>query len=144
MTIYFAAGALAPTVNAAVGNFKPSISVSENLTQGSNIANIRKIRTTPYNRRICRKWISVVKEVREAYLNLITQLAIRKNLETTMLLTKQRRDMVTQRYNKKGNDITTLNQSQKNYVKIEKAYLDNRVNILKVKSNLNATTGIQK
>lgn len=142
--LYSAAGASMPTVNAAVGNSAPSVSVSENITPGSTIAEIRN-KGADYateQENLKEKWISVVKEVKEAYLNLTTQLAIRKTLETTMQMAKQRRDMVAKQYNNERGDIAALNQAQKDLENIQKSFIKTEKDLSDARAKLCATCGI--
>ena len=140
--LYFASGALAPTVSATTGNSNPSISISKNIALGNNIVEIRS-KDADYAAKqeaLKEKWISVVKE---AYLKLTSQLAVRKTMESTMQMALQRRDLVARQYNTgKTKDVVMLNQAQKDLINAQKSFIKAEKNVADARAKLYVSCGI--
>lgn len=145
--LYSAAGALIPTVTAAAGNSNSSVSTSKNINPGNRIAGIRS-KDANYaiqQEDLKEKWISAIKEVKEAYLKLTSQLAVRKTLESTIHMAEQRRDLIANQYSSntgKTKDIATLTQAQKNLVDAQTSFIKAEKNISDAKAELCAACGI--
>ncbi len=144
--LYSAAGELTPRVNATVKNSNASVSASERLSPGRNLAGMR-IKGADYamqQENLHKKWISIVKEVKEAYLKLTMQLAIRKILESTMQMAKQRRDMAAKQYNAgKTKSIAILSQAQQDLVNAQKSFIKAEKELHDARAELYAACGIQ-
>lgn len=143
--LYSAAGVLTPTVTAASGNSNSSVSTGKNINLGSNIAGIRSkyANYAAKHEDLKKKWISIIKEVKEAYLKLTIQLAVRKKMEFTMQIAKQRRDLVAKQYNAgKTENIAIINQVQKDLISAQKSFIKAEKYVGKARVNLYAACGV--
>ena len=143
--LYSAAGAL-PTVTSAARNSNSSASTGENINPGNMIVGIRSKDATYAIQQedLKEKWILAIKEVKEAYLKLTTQLAVRKTLESTIHMAEQRRDLVAKQYSNTGKTkhTTTLAQAQKDLVDAQKSFIKAERDISDARAELCAACGI--
>ena len=110
---------------------------------GTRIAAVRSAQAAldSQEETLMNKWITVVKEVRSAYTNLLaneTHRIIRKKI---MDMSQQRRDLVREEYNAGNTDITTLNEAQNIFVKSELQHVTSLIDISNSRAQLKEVTG---
>lgn len=112
---------------------------------GSKIANIREneAELNIKQQELMQKWISVVKEVRTAYIKLKAQLSIREKLIKAMNLAEQRRNLLAMQYNNGTIDTATLNQAQNTLVTARRRLINTEKNVSNARVKLCAACGIE-
>jgi outer membrane protein len=143
--MYGAVGELSPTVDLGAGGGNISLLVSSTVTGGSKIANVRSS-DAQYNANqeaLLKKWIEVVKDVRTEYVKLKGSIAMMNVYANTLSLVKKRRDYIELEYTKGSKDIAVLNQAQKDYVNVQRLFVESRMNVSNAKARLCAACGVE-
>ena len=111
---------------------------------GARIANVRNAQAQLASKEegLMYNWITVVKEVRQAYTNLLANVAHRKLLRKIMAMTLKRRDLVREEYNAGNIDIATLNQAQDLLVKAESNHIRSVIGVSNSRAELNEACGL--
>jgi outer membrane protein len=110
---------------------------------GSRIAAVRGAQAAldSQEESLMNTWITVVKEVRSAYTNLLANETHRVITEKLMEMTQQRRDLIREEYNAGNCDITTLNEAQNLLVASELQHVTSVIDVSNSRAQLNEVTG---
>jgi outer membrane protein len=110
---------------------------------GQRIANVRIAQAAldSQEEALTNTWITIVKEVRTAYTNLLSNETQRKILLRVLNHSKQRRDLIREEYNTGDTDITNLNQAQNTLVKNELNHITAVINVSNSRAKLDEACG---
>lgn len=87
------------------------------------------------------KWITVVSEVRQAHVKLISNIAETKIIAETLEMTKKQRDLVREEYNAGNTSVTRLNEAQKDLINAQINHISSMIDIENAKAQIDAACG---
>ncbi len=110
---------------------------------GARIAAVRSAQAAVDSQQetLMNTWITVVKEVRSAYVNLLADETHRKIRAKIMKFSLERRNLIKEEYNAGNTDITTLNEAQNILVGAESAHIQSVINVANSRAKLNEVCG---
>ncbi|MFA7230305.1 MAG: TolC family protein [Victivallaceae bacterium] len=85
-------------------------------------------------------WLTVVQDVRSAYINYVQNVKQAKLYEITLGLVTKQRDLVEEEYKAGNTELTRLNEAQRNLVEAETNLVSALVNVKKAKAQMEAAT----
>lgn len=141
------------TISTSAGNpnytnaygFSTAWTVWDGGGQSSRIMNVRKAQAEYDSTQedLLSAWMTIIKEVRDAYTKLTASIATRKINGATLSMSKDRRDLIRDEYNAGNTDIANLNQAQNDLIKVEQSYVNSVIDVEKNKANLDAACGLR-
>ena len=93
---------------------------------------------------VLKKWIDVVKEVRQEYVSVLAYVASRKVLGQAKEMAQQRRDLVQEEYDAGNKDIAVLNEAQNEMVEAQQDYVTATIDVANSRARLYAAVGVEQ